>query len=117
MTGEPRQPLEPYERVTHPAFAESAKKFTASVITKGALLLHGPCPRCGSPISVPVIEQIFRQRPARRVRIRDVTVTCNCAEAHPNRPDGFRGCGAYWNFTLEETIEDEPANDQDQPGP
>jgi hypothetical protein len=25
---------------------------------------------------------------------------CTCEDEHPNRPEGFSGCGAYWTLTI-----------------
>ncbi|MEH0542521.1 hypothetical protein QA802_05340 [Streptomyces sp. B21-105] len=98
----------PYAEATDPAYAErAAETFTLREAGPGLLVLSGPCPRCAAPLEVPLPHMVFRGldgilalfRPSQRrpaSDTRDEPVACACDEHHPDRPEGRKGCGAYW---------------------
>jgi hypothetical protein len=97
-----------YREVSEPDYAEeAAATFVIEDFDIGMSLLSGLCPRCGAPIEVPLIDGVFRGDRAvlvdtaeRAGGTRAVPIICTCTEAHPGRPDGRVGCGAYWIFDL-----------------
>ncbi|MFJ9643613.1 hypothetical protein [Streptomyces sp. NPDC101206] len=94
--------------------AAAARTFSVQRPSKGFTLLNGPCPRCRAALSVPLVSDVLRQAGPRRrrtwrIRLRRTgrdalrpydTVRCNCRLPHPGRPEGRRGCGAYWNLRV-----------------
>ncbi|MFI7060573.1 hypothetical protein ACIBL3_06290 [Kribbella sp. NPDC050124] len=95
----------PYREVSEPGYAEkAAETFVIENFDVGMSLLGGVCPRCQAAIEVPLVDGIFRSAPtterAERNGHHAVPVICTCTEAHPGRPDGRVGCGAYWIFNL-----------------
>lgn len=94
-------PLLPWIRVTEDAYAlTAARTFTVDRSPGGTLRLSGPCPRCGTWFTLPVVSETVRGRTNSRSGY--VTVMCGCEEPHPQRPANRTGCGAYWNLTVEE---------------
>ncbi|MFC4049871.1 hypothetical protein ACFOY4_09275 [Actinomadura syzygii] len=99
----------PYEETTDPEFAGAAARTFAVETYPDGLLLRGPCPRCASVIEVALVDEVFsrgllgwrRGSPAPPPAPEPVEpVICTCTEAHPGRPDGRVGCGAYWLFAV-----------------
>ncbi|MEV1330038.1 hypothetical protein AB0J20_10730 [Micromonospora costi] len=92
----------PYAEVTDDGYAaRAAETFTAREFGP-AVLLSGDCPRCRHPITVPVVDEVYRHEvagagddPGYR------TLLCTCEADHPARPAGLSGCGAYWTLLLE----------------
>lgn len=108
---EPAEPL-PYREVTDDAYATAAARdFTITELTPGTLVLRGPCPRCRSVIDIPLVHQVVRssrfgvnpnpstQRAGAQSEYVE-PMMCTCEDAHPDRPDGLYGCGAYWTLTI-----------------
>lgn len=102
----------PYQEITDDAFAAAAARdFTVIELAPGTLVLRGPCPRCRSVIDIPLVHEIVRSS---RVVINSAPTVphagprrehvepmmCTCEDAHPDRPDGLYGCGAYWTLTI-----------------
>jgi hypothetical protein len=89
----------PYLEATDPSFAEqAARSFSVEEVVPGVLRLIGPCPRCSDRIEVPVVARVYRG--AKNLPT-TVPVQCTCdVDAHPGRPEGRVGCGAYWNLTV-----------------
>jgi hypothetical protein len=98
--------LVPYRELSEPDYAETAAAtFVIEDFDIGMSLLSGLCPRCGVAIEVPLIDGVFRgdrrvDTAERAGGARTVPIICTCTEAHPGRPDGRVGCGAYWIFDL-----------------
>ena len=97
---EPATGLLPYAEVTDEAYAaRAAVDFTAQEF-EYAVVLSGRCPRCDHPSTTTLVDEVYR----RDVQALDPgyrTVLCECEAEHPPRPDGRRGCGAYWTLRLE----------------
>lgn len=102
----------PYAEVTEQGYAETAATTFVARRVGPAVVLTGPCPRCQDPITCSLVDEVFRRgdprAPARPAEPppRDAkppyrTVLCTCAVAHPYRPEGRIGCGAYWTLVLE----------------
>ncbi|GAB3940766.1 hypothetical protein GCM10027614_24970 [Micromonospora vulcania] len=67
-----------------------------------AVLLSGQCPRCDHSMSNTLVDDLYRRvAPATAPDLGYRTVLCECDADHPARPDGLRGCGAYWTLRLE----------------
>lgn len=104
----------PYQEVTDDSYAEkAAATFTIEEPRPGLRVLRGNCPRCGALIDVPVMPTVFDgMRSLRRQRngavgqaaaaAQDIVepMLCTCDDDHPRRPEGRKGCGAYWNFVI-----------------
>ncbi|MGC9439376.1 hypothetical protein [Streptomyces sp. WG5] len=67
-------------------------------VNQETLVLSGRCPRCGCACTYLHVRRAFRG-PSRRAD--GIPVICTCETAHPGRPEGETGCGAYWNVRLE----------------
>jgi hypothetical protein len=102
---------QPYLEITEDSYsAFAATHFQVEEPAPGTLVLRGPCPRCRAVTEAPVVDSIFRstrgvrfwRRPTGPAGVASHVepMMCDCAEDHPNRPDGFSGCGAYWNLTI-----------------
>jgi hypothetical protein len=109
----------PYQEMTDPAFGQrAADTFVASRTADRAISLVGPCPRCSSGMEVVIPGEMFlatRTSLLRRALGRpdgtaspagsqeeEVPMICLCTATHPGRPEGRKGCGAYWNLTVED---------------
>jgi hypothetical protein len=78
--------------------------------TDEGVAVSGECPRCGAATSMTFppgspqgTKGMFRRAPTPApVRMRKVTVYCECGYAHPERPPESpeSGCGAYWTVDL-----------------
>ncbi|MFE2579221.1 hypothetical protein [Streptomyces sp. NPDC059378] len=95
----------PYEEITEDAYSDAFVHGARAIPTRRGVLLDGGCPRCAGQMSYPLVDKVFRsplpsaaQVPATDSKV--VALLCTCPEDHPARPDGERGCGAYWNITL-----------------
>lgn len=98
----------PYREVSEPGYAEqAAATFVIETFDVGMSLLGGVCPRCQAAIEVPLVDGVFRRTLSTNERAegdhQPVPIICTCSEAHPGRPDGRVGCGAYWIFNLPAT--------------
>jgi hypothetical protein len=111
MNDAPTDGLVPYREISEPGYAEqAAATFVIEEFGVGMSLLGGRCPRCQVAIGVPLIDGVFRSDRAagsdliagagQTASVRAVPIICTCTEAHPGRPDGRVGCGAYWIFDL-----------------
>lgn len=102
MNDAPTDGLVPYRELSEPGYAEqAAATFVIEEFGGGMSLLGGQCPRCGVAIEVPLIDGVFRRHLATGAGdVRSVPIICTCTEAHPGRPEGRVGCGAYWIFDL-----------------
>jgi hypothetical protein len=74
----------------------------------GAITLRGSCARCGHVMEY-LIGNVIREsrwRPASRREPAPAAaqetehMVCTCEGEHPNQPEGFRGCGAYWDLAV-----------------
>ncbi|GAA4884141.1 hypothetical protein [Kitasatospora terrestris] len=89
----------PYQPTNDPTFATTAATtFEVDDTYEGALVVSGPCPRCGALLEVSVFESIVRSAGGQPSG--PVLIVCDCADQHPGRPENRRGCGAYWNVIL-----------------
>ncbi|MGW6982042.1 hypothetical protein ACWGE1_21850 [Streptomyces sp. NPDC054932] len=109
----------PYQEVTTPEYAAlAAALFTLEEDGQGMTVLRGSCPRCGAALEATVASDVLqgmRLRPfpdvVRRLRAaprpgdRLEPMLCTCGDAHPGRPEGRVGCGAYWTLLLTEEPE------------
>jgi hypothetical protein len=100
------EPL-PYEEISLPEFAErAARSFTVERRRPGGLVLRGPCPRCGAVMEYVTVDHLIegtlgprswrRRREVQAENVERLPLYCRCDDQHPRRPDGRRGCGAYW---------------------
>jgi hypothetical protein len=104
----------PYAEITEDAFAEkAAATFAVAELTRGMLILRGPCPRCQTQIDIPVVTTLFRSWQGFGGRFRDKgsrnaaaddvepePMLCTCDDEHPGRPADRFGCGAYWTLAI-----------------
>ena len=102
----------PYKAITDDTYAvDAAKSFSVTELGHGTLVLRGPCPRCRALIDIPVVSSIFRSSwsvgswlRARAPKTAEAghkePMMCTCEGDHPNRPEGHKGCGAYWTLTI-----------------
>ncbi|MFC3500364.1 hypothetical protein ACFOOK_05200 [Micromonospora krabiensis] len=92
----------PYAEVTDDGYAvRAAETFTAREYGP-ALLLSGDCPRCGHPISWPLVDAVYKNvTPVPSADADHRAVLCTCESEHPARPAGRSGCGAYWTLEVE----------------
>ncbi|MFH8576329.1 hypothetical protein [Streptomyces zaomyceticus] len=95
----------PYLRVTEPSYAQRAAATFLREDFVGAVVLSGPCPRCGHPMEFPVVERIFRTptpgASAPASVSPPVVVFCTVEDVeYPGAPEGEAGCGAYWSLVL-----------------
>jgi hypothetical protein len=108
----------PYQETTNPAFGQQAAgKFIASRTADGTVSLLGSCPRCSASMEVVIPDEMFLanrtgllQRMFGRTdwttspaesNEQEVPMICLCPAPHPGRPQDRKGCGAYWNLTIE----------------
>lgn len=108
----------PYQETTDPAFGQQAAgTFIASRAADGTTSLVGSCPRCSAGMEVVIPDEMFlanRTGLLRRMFGRTdgttspaesdkqvVPMICLCPAPHPGRPQDRKGCGAYWNLTVE----------------
>lgn len=105
MTNSPGVPAPtPYHVVTDDHYGEQvATSFDASPI-QGGNILSGLCPRCADAMTFPQVKGVFRTiwpgRPKASTAATTLPMNCRCTEEHPGRPNGKKGCGAYWNITV-----------------
>jgi hypothetical protein len=103
--------LVPYEEIHKDEYAEeAAQRFTFTQLGSGTAELHGPCPRCGHAIRVPVVDGVYKSFWPRRRNsagptpppgnVREEDIICTCEEEHPGRQEGQFGCGAYWSLEI-----------------
>lgn len=99
MVDPTRQP-ELFQKVTDDDYARAfTDKCETAPFTRG-VLISGDCPRCGHHMTFPVFTRVFQSagaapvQPDREDMIEPML--CTCENAHPGRPDGEEGCGAYW---------------------
>jgi hypothetical protein len=104
----------PYQEITDDSFAgKAAPTFRIEEPRAGMRVLRGQCPRCDAIIDIPVMPTVFEgnrwfitglfHRGDGEPRAADAVehVLCTCdMHNHPGRPEGRRGCGAYWNFVI-----------------
>jgi hypothetical protein len=99
-------PVQPYEATTDDSFAEHAAAFDAEEADGDTIVLRGTCARCKHPM-----EYIMAGELVKRWRLRSAAATpeegprvekmlCTCEADHPNRPAGYRGCGAFWDLEI-----------------
>ncbi|MET7878877.1 hypothetical protein ABZS52_18330 [Micromonospora profundi] len=102
--GPPAQPL-PYAEITADNYAATFAATSIGSPTRRGVLLRGECPRCGDDMEFPMVTEIFQHStgapPGAAPRLgQDQPMLCTCTAAHPDRPAGEEGCGAYWNISL-----------------
>ncbi len=104
----------PYQEITDVHYAqEAAPTFHIEEPRPGIRVLRGQCPRCHAVIDIPVVPTVFEgsrwsvtglfrrhdSNPGETETGEPVLCTCD-AHNHPGRPEGRKGCGAYWNFVV-----------------
>jgi hypothetical protein len=102
----------PYREITDESYArKAAPTFGIEEPKPGLRILRGSCPRCGAIIDIPLMPSVFGGNRSSSTVLRPGAtskgdagsiepVLCTCDDDHPGRPDGRRGCGAYWNFVI-----------------
>ena len=94
-------PSLPYQYGTDAQFAQRAAATFTLEDFGSALVLSGPCPRCGQPMDFTVVEELFRAATgADPVPATPVVMYCTAETVHEGSPDGHPGCGAYWSLLL-----------------
>jgi hypothetical protein len=111
---EPDPGCVPYLEITDDSYAQkAAPTFRIEETRPGARVLRGQCPRCDAIIDIPVMPTVFGGsrwsitglfHPADRKAadadyVEPVLCTCD-AHSHAGRPEGRKGCGAYWNLLI-----------------
>jgi hypothetical protein len=93
----------PFKVIRMEKGGEAMKNWTPTEVD-GGWRYAGRCPRCDHPSEkfIPVAGVVLKlamavEPPRRRV----YQVHCTCAEPHPDRPAGEKGCGAYWGAEFE----------------
>jgi hypothetical protein len=104
----------PYQEITDDSYArEAAPTFRLEEPRPGVRVLRGQCPRCDAIIDIPVMPTVFDgnrwsitglfhrddSKTGEADPVEHVLCTCD-AHDHPGRPEGRKGCGAYWNFVI-----------------
>lgn len=104
----------PYQEITDDRYAqEAAPTFRIEEPRPGIRVLRGHCPRCHAIIDIPVVPTVFEgsrrsvtglfrrhdSSPGEAGTVEPVLCTCDNHD-HPGRPEGRKGCGAYWNFVV-----------------
>ncbi len=119
---EPQPSAWPYLEITDLAFgAHVAETFEVEQPQPRTLVLRGRCPRCAHPMEFLVTDQVVRRwrrpDPADELpappgsagsagpagsgdQTAEEPMVCTCEAAHAGRPDGYLGCGAYWNVRI-----------------
>ncbi|MGW3283057.1 hypothetical protein ACWDR3_00255 [Streptomyces sp. NPDC001002] len=97
-----------YSESSDPQFEQHvADTFELTSYGRDFLLASGSCPRCAAELEIPVplttVRLTFRRAVARNGPL-VVRMTCNCDEAHGNRPPNADGCGAYWLLRVPEDL-------------
>jgi hypothetical protein len=95
--------LESYVEKTDGTYSQRVSE-TFSIVAHelGTVSISGPCPRCADEITITMVDSVVRSGSSGGATTTSTTDTfvCNCEEAHPGRPDGMRGCGAYWKSKI-----------------
>ncbi len=100
-----------YRPITEPSYTQlAAQEFSLLTPAPHTEVLFGPCPRCRGEFRDPLpaklvkgrrgIGKLFRTVAQSRDDV--VAMICLCPLDHPHRPDGERGCGAYWKLLIVE---------------
>ncbi|MBQ0826716.1 hypothetical protein [Streptomyces tagetis] len=100
-----------YRRGTDPEYGRLAAETFVLEDFGSALVLSGPCPRCGRPMEFPVVGRLFRGEdpgPAApappepdTARGRAVVMYCTVEDVrYEGGPEDAPGCGAYWSVTV-----------------
>ncbi|WP_436532518.1 hypothetical protein [Actinoplanes sp. HUAS TT8] len=103
---ENEKPL-PYEECTDAAYAEHASRFDVEQVGRSTVL-RGICQRCRHVMEYLIRGHVVRtggrwpfSRPQPELPATGTErMICTCDGDHPNRPDGFKGCGAFWDVTI-----------------
>jgi hypothetical protein len=93
----------PFEEVTEDGYAQTFVDACTVTPTRRGVLLAGTCPRCGDPMGFPLTTKVFLSGTPGAAAAEKREVLCTCQVAHPGRPSGEEGCGAYWNVTPPES--------------
>ncbi|WP_329282298.1 hypothetical protein [Streptomyces sp. NBC_01451] len=94
-------PSLPYRYGTEDQFAQRAAATFTLEDFGSALVLSGPCPRCGQPMDFTVVEELFRAAPgAAPGPAAPVVMYCTAETVYEGSPEGHTGCGAYWSLLL-----------------
>jgi hypothetical protein len=101
-----------YAEVTASEFAGiAAANFVIEEFPAG-LLLRGRCPRCDAPMEAAVVDAVVKGGGTPSVIATEdesggrlEPIVCACLDAHPGRPEGRSGCGAYWLFVIPDVEE------------
>ncbi|MEU6090725.1 hypothetical protein ABZ865_28740 [Streptomyces sp. NPDC047085] len=96
-----------YQHGTDPQFAQRAADTFSLEDFDSALMLSGPCPRCGQEMDFMLVKELFRDGTgegdgtgADPVPGRPVVMYCTAEAVYDGAPDGTSGCGAFWSLTL-----------------
>ncbi|MER6630385.1 hypothetical protein ABT301_19500 [Streptomyces sp. NPDC000987] len=90
-----------YQYGTDAQYAQRAAATFTLEDFDSALVLSGPCPRCGRQMDFMVVEEVFRDgRAADPAPGRPVVMYCTAETVYEGSPDGASGCGAYWSLVL-----------------
>jgi len=91
----------PYQYGTDDQFAQRAAATFTLEHFGTALVLSGPCPRCGQQMDFMVVEELFRAATvADPGPATPVTMFCTAETVHEGSPDDRTGCGAFWSLLL-----------------
>ena len=99
----------PYQEVTNDEYAVHAvDNFSVEQTDGGAIIMRGTCARCHHVMEYLIgdVIRISGWRPGSRAKSTPVTaeepehMVCTCEAEHPNQPEGFRGCGAFWDIAV-----------------
>ncbi|MFH8282670.1 hypothetical protein [Streptomyces antibioticus] len=101
----PLPPPPPYRHGTDPQYAQHAAATFTLDDYGSALVLAGPCPRCGRPMDFTVVKELFRATTTATdpAPTRAVVMYCTVETVYEGAPDGHTGCGAYWSLLLPTT--------------
>ncbi|EIV91770.1 hypothetical protein [Frankia sp. QA3] len=103
----------PYLEITDLAYgAHVAETFEVEQPQSRTLVLRGRCPRCDHPMEFLVTDQVVKRwrrsnpqdepppPPGSDDRTAEEPMVCTCEGDHAGRPEGYLGCGAYWNVKI-----------------
>ena len=85
----------PYKPTHEASYATTAAATFEIDEHGGAYTLTGPCPRCSAFLTILVSDNVVRATGGE-----PHVILCNCPCEHSGRPEGRKGCGAYWSLIL-----------------
>lgn len=100
----PQQPKNlPYERTRRDDGAEAMKRWGPPTRLESGWRFTGKCPRCTHRTEKDIPDEaVVLKLAVSETLPTDETyvVECDCKEPHADRPEGTKGCGAFWGVQI-----------------